>query len=40
MCIVCLGAIAAGTAAVAVDKRYNDSRVTNYIKVKISNKKR
>lgn len=37
MCLVCLSIVAAGTAAVAVDKKYNNSRVTDYIEKKLFN---
>ncbi len=37
MCLVCLSVVAAGTAVVAVDKKYNDSKVTDYIEKKLFN---
>jgi hypothetical protein len=40
MCFICLSVAAAGTAAVAIDKKYNDSKVTNCIKNKVFNSKK
>lgn len=40
MCFICLSVAAAGTAAVAIDKKFNDSKVSNCIKGKLFNAKK
>lgn len=40
MCFICLSVAAAGTAVVAIDKKYNDSKVTDCIKGKLFNSKK
>lgn len=40
MCIICLSMAVVGTAAVAIDKKYNSSKVANSIKNKVFNDKK
>lgn len=40
MCFICLSVAAVGTAAVAIDKKFNDSKVSNCIKDKLFNTKK
>lgn len=35
MCFICLSVAAVSTAAVAIDKKFNNSKVTNSIKNKV-----
>lgn len=38
MCFICWGVAGAGLAAAAIDKKYNESKMTNFVKERVFNK--
>lgn len=40
MCFICWSLAGVGLATMAVDKKFNDSKITNYVKTKVLNNKK